>query len=51
MKEYEVWEDYYDPDTGIFTQEYVMSFETYEEAYRFAEGLMKDPNCNAWVKV
>ena len=49
-EEYEVRQDYYDPETGEATRnEYVMSFDTWEEAQRFADGLAKDPNCTAWV--
>ena len=49
-EEYEVRQDYYDPETGEATRnEYVMSFDTWEEAQRFADGLAQDPNCTAWV--
>jgi len=49
-EEYEVRQDYYDPETGEATRnEYVQSFDTWEEAQRFADGLAQDPNCRAWV--
>lgn len=49
-EDYEVRQDYYDPETGEATRnEYVMSFDTWEEAQRFADGLAQDPNCTAWV--
>ena len=49
-EDYEVRQDYYDPETGeAVRNEYVMSFDTWEEAQRFADGLAQDPNCTAWV--
>ena len=45
---YEVWQNYY--EDGRTTTEYVMSFDNYAEAQRFASGLMQDPDCEAWVK-
>lgn len=45
---YEVWQNYY--EDGRTTTEYVMSFDNYAEAQRFASGLMQDPDCDAWVK-
>ena len=49
MKEsYEVWQRYFE-DGGI-TTEYVQSFDTYEQAQKFADGLNRDPDCEAWVK-
>ena len=45
---YEVWQNYY--EDGRTTTEYVMSFDNYAEAQKFASGLMQDPDCDAWVK-
>lgn len=45
---YEVWQRYFE-DGGI-TTEYVQSFDTYEQAQKFADGLNRDPDCEAWVK-
>ena len=45
---YEVWQSYY--EDGRTTTEYVMSFDNYAEAQRFASGLMQDPDCDAWVE-
>lgn len=45
---YEVWQNYY--EDGRTITEYVMSFDNYAEAQRFASGLMQDPDCDAWVK-
>lgn len=45
---YEVWQKYY--EDGITTTEYVQSFDTYEKAQKFADGLNEDPDCEAWVK-
>lgn len=46
---YEVWQKYYE-DGEIAKPEYVQSFDTFEEAQKFVDGLNEDPNCEAWVK-
>ena len=46
---FEVWQTYFNED-GTTTTEYVQSFDTYEQAQKFAEGLNRDPDCQAWVK-
>lgn len=45
---YEVWQKYY--EDGSITTEYVQSFDNYEKAQKFADGLNQDPDCEAWVK-
>ena len=45
---YEVWQKYY--EDGKTTTEYVQSFDSYEKAQKFADGLNQDPDCEAWVK-
>lgn len=46
---YEVWQKYFE-DGEIARPEYVQSFDTFEKAQKFADGLNEDPNCEAWVK-
>ena len=46
---YEVWQKYFE-DGEIARPEYVQSFDTFEEAQKFADGLNEDPDCEAWVK-
>ena len=46
---FEVWQTYFNED-GTTTTEYVQSFDTYEQAQKFAEGLNRDQDCQAWVK-
>ena len=45
---YEVWQRYF--EDGQITTEYVQTFDTWEEAQKFADGLNRDPDCEAWVK-
>ena len=45
---YEVWQRYF--EDGQITTEYVQTFNTWEEAQRFADGLNRDPDCEAWIK-
>lgn len=45
---YEVWQKYY--EDGKVTTEYVQTFDTFEKARKFADGLNQDPDCEAWVK-
>lgn len=46
---YEVWQTYFEEGYNP-EPEFVQAFEDYEKAVKFAEGLMQDPNCQAWVK-
>jgi len=46
---YDVYQKYYDEDGSPATPEFVQSFDSYEEAEKFAEGLNRDPNCEAYV--
>lgn len=48
MKKYEVWQNYY--EDGMTTTEYVMSFDDYEKAQKFVDGLNQDPDCDAWIR-
>jgi len=48
QEEYEVWQRYF--EDGRITTEYVQSFDDYERAQKFADGLNQDPDCEAWVK-
>lgn len=45
---YQVWQKYY--EDGKTTTEYVQSFDTFEQAQKFADGLNQDPDCEAWVQ-
>lgn len=45
---YEVWERYFE-DGEPAKSEYVQSFDNYEDASRFVDGLNEDPNCSAWI--
>ena len=45
---YEVWQKYY--EDGRIITEFVQDFDSYEKAQRFADGLNRDPDCEAWVK-
>ena len=49
IESYEVWQRYFE-DGEIARPEYVQSFDTFEEAQKFADGLNEDPDCEAWVK-
>lgn len=49
IESYEVWQKYFE-DGEIARPEYVQSFDTFEKAQKFADGLNEDPNCEAWVK-
>lgn len=48
IESYEVWQRYFE-DGEIARPEYVQSFDTFEKAQKFADGLNEDPNCEAWV--
>jgi hypothetical protein len=47
---FEVWQKYYDEDGTPAKEEFVQSFDDYKKADKFCKGLMKDGNCEAWVK-
>lgn len=49
IESYEVWQRYFE-DGEIARPEYVQSFDIFEKAQKFADGLNEDPNCEAWVK-
>ena len=46
---YEVWQKYYEDNEFAPIAEYVMTFDKYEDALKFCNGLMEDSNCEAWI--
>lgn len=46
---YEIWCSYYDEDTAVMDVHYVISFDTYEEAEKYAITLSRCPNTRAYV--
>lgn len=48
--EYQVWQKYFDEDGLPARPELVIVLPSYENAVSYCNGLMKDPNCEAWVE-
>lgn len=46
---YQVWQKYYDDDGLPAKPEFVTELSNHEDAVKYCNGLMRDPNCEAWI--